>query len=65
MKGREIWKVRLLLLQCRFRAWKSVFYGTYASCFPIFDAVNMLNYGWTQDSTTDVKSFLENDFIYF
>ena len=27
--------------------------------------LNMLNYGWAQGSTTDVKSFLEDDFIYF
>ena len=27
--------------------------------------LNKLQYGWAQDGTTDLKSFLEDDFIYF
>ena len=27
--------------------------------------LNKLKYGWAQDGTTDLKSFLEDDFMYF
>ena len=27
--------------------------------------LNKLKYGWAQDGTTDLKSFLEDNFMYF